>query len=126
IGRPAYQQTKVSSAAYAYTSYEYDSKNRIRSVTDAMGNQSYATYTKTGDPEAVFDAKGVPTRYDYYDKPVVAAPADPNVEYVAEGALRSVTDAAGNQVIYTYNMWGQVLTEKHVPADGGAVPITSY
>ncbi len=89
--------SKIYDALGNATVYEYDSMGGITKVTDPLGNVEQFQYNANGKLESKIDKNGACTRFSYYP---------------GEELLESVTFFDGNQVVYSYDEVGNVLTEK--------------
>jgi RHS repeat-associated protein len=85
------QKTSVTALGVT-TSYAYDSRDQLTTVTDGAGNRTVTEYDIVGRPKAVTDPLGNRTRYAYDDY----------------NNLQNVIDAADGWTTYTYDRWGRL------------------
>lgn len=115
--------TSVTDALGNETTYSYDSYGRLVSQTNALGQTASVTYNAEGLVDTATDFGGNTTDYSYDSLGVVTSAAisgseitytydsygnaltigDNEYTYTGNGQLASKTDAAGNEISYTYN-----------------------
>ena len=76
------------------TSYSYDGLDRLVSITDAEGGIWRYTYDELGNVSRITDAKGKVTQFNY--------------EFVDDGVLLTVTNAAKKTATTKYDLHGRV------------------
>ena len=114
--------TKITNPDSSTRVMTYDEKNNVTSHKDENGKMTFYVYdsgkrnlTKKVQPlngtDQYTDGSSDPekfaiTAYEYYTDSEGAA-----LGYKAKGLLKSVTDPEGNKTIYTYDTYGNIITE---------------
>ncbi|RCX12208.1 RHS repeat-associated protein [Anaerobacterium chartisolvens] len=114
------------------TSYDYDAMGRVISQTSPGGYVTSYTYDKNGNMEkktlhggeterTVYDSNGRKTKeispniynpdLDDLDSHAYNGDCGTRHTYYDSGKIRTVTDAQNNTVAYTYDLYGNILTE---------------
>jgi RHS repeat-associated protein len=121
----------VPTNAYGCSEYrEYDERNRLTRVVDALGGETRYSYDLLGNLTAMTDAAGRRTRYRYDDlgrlleeiDPLVESPADKTVTYSYDeaGNLLTRTNRLGQVTRHTYDRLNRLIRTEHL-ADGTQV-----
>lgn len=111
---------KVTDAKGNNTTVAYDSLGRKKMVTDALGNQTILTYDKRGlttkQEVKSTDGKSIVTLLGYDKDGRIISKTDglgnkTTSLYNKLGQVTQVTDANNNKTDYTYDVFGNVLSE---------------
>ena len=100
------------------SSYSYNSKGLLTSVTISAGGETHTmstTYNGMNDIKKYTDANGNETNYDYNSNGNLTRVTDAlgnqtNIVYNSNGAPTRVTNSMGLYVDYSYNNYGNVQT----------------
>ena len=114
--------TKITNPDSSTRVMTYDEKNNVTSQKDENGKMTFYVYdsgkknlTKKVQPMNGIDQytdgtadteKFAITTYEYYTDSEGAA-----LGYKAKGLIKSVTDPEGNKTVYTYDTYGNIITE---------------
>ena len=124
--------TKIINPDFSYKEFTYDNKGNKLSERDELGNYTFYQYDSAqknvilkAQPingtdiyyNGCEEARFAITRYSYYSDSECAA-----LGYQAKGLLKSVTDALGNSIFYTYHRDGKLKTV----SDPETGKLTSY
>ena len=103
--------TKVTDGS-STTLYTYTATGRLKSVTDALGNETAYTYDDLDNLKSVHRAEGriVNTDSEYF--PTVGKDGHVTLySYNLSGQLTKVTDALGQEETYEYDQYGRLKTK---------------
>ncbi|MGH9103700.1 MAG: LamG-like jellyroll fold domain-containing protein, partial [Acidimicrobiales bacterium] len=135
---PGSGQTVVTDPNGHYTTYSYDSFDRVSSVTNALGHSRSSTYTPNSDPQALTDALSNVTTLSYDNSNNLAAIQSPSLgagqsgaattySYATPGSVSggaylpsSSTNPQGDCSAYTYDPSGNLATTYGGLAPGGS------
>ncbi len=124
--RPHYLSAVIDPLGNSGIRGEYDSQNRLVSLTDPSGNRLNITTQLDNNSQLVVDDLGNATLYVYDNQGNTSAVTNAlgNTtlsNYDARNNLLAEVDALGRETRYTYDVFGNVLTITN--ADGG---VTRY
>lgn len=96
------------------TSYEYDENNRLVLTTDALLNETQNIYNETGQLIQTIDPLGRETSYEYDGNGRVvsvinALENEVVTTYNDDGTIAAVTDALGQITAYEYDQLGRIV-----------------
>lgn len=97
------------------TTYTYDSRGALLTVTDPLGGTTTSTYDANGNRTSVEDPNDNLTTYVYdaEDQPIEVHRPDTSIlqtEYWDDGTVKAQIDGASNATAYTYDPLGRVST----------------
>ncbi|MEN6312661.1 MAG: S8 family serine peptidase [Clostridiaceae bacterium] len=107
------------------TTYNYDEFNRLQSVVNAKSETTGYTYDLNGNMLTQTDGNSKTTSFEYNAAGMLMRKIDhggkagsayigaktESYSYYANGNLLSVTDRNGTETIYTYDVFGRLLTQ---------------
>ncbi len=116
--RPDLISKMTDNKSNVQSSYSYNSKGMLTSVTISAGGETHTmstTYNGMNDIKKYTDAKGNETNYDYNTNGNLTRITDAlghqtNIAYNSNGAPTRVTNSMGLYVDYSYNNYGNVQT----------------
>ena len=105
--------TKVSDGR-STTIYAYTATGKLRSVVDALGNETTYTYDKLDNLKSIHRAEGLVSVEEKNDDNFPKIGEDGHVtlySYNLAGQLTKVTDALGQEETYEYDQYGRLITK---------------
>jgi YD repeat-containing protein len=114
-------RTAAGTPAQELTTFEYDAENKLRKVTDALGNVTTNGYDRVYNLTRTTDGNGnaTVTAFDALNRAISVTNAEGEVtsyQYDAVGNRLTRTDGNGNLTRWTYDPLNRVITE--LAADG--------
>ncbi len=105
--------TKVSDGR-STTLYTYTQTGKLRSVVDALGNETEYTYDELDNLKSIHRAEGLVREEEKNDDNFPKVGEDGHVtlySYNLAGQLTKVTDALGQEETYEYDQYGRLITK---------------
>ncbi|MDI6901211.1 MAG: DUF6531 domain-containing protein, partial [Anaerosomatales bacterium] len=128
-----YREEGAGTSAAATTRTVYDAESQETTITSpgSVDTPTEVSYTSDGQVEAIDEADGSSTDYEYNDEgelesetePTDAGPAETTYTYDLAGRLVSSAAPNGTATTYTYDLLGRHLSSK---AGGQPVTTTEY
>ena len=98
----------------AVTLYTYTATGRLKSVVDALGNETAYTYDSLDNLQSIHRAEGRISEEEKKDDYIPTVGKDGHVTlytYNLAGQLTKITDALGQEETYEYDQYGRLLTK---------------
>ncbi|PWT25765.1 DUF6531 domain-containing protein [Butyrivibrio fibrisolvens] len=105
--------TKVSDGR-STTLYTYTATGKLKSVVDALGNETAYTYDELDNLKSIHRAEGLVSEEEKNDDNFPKVGKDGHItlySYNLAGQLTKVTDALGQEETYEYDQYGRLITK---------------